>query len=89
MHRYRGDYPDQLWAVLMIAHERYISVSGDWARALAPEVALAASLGWLSNIAPDGASYSNKWRITVPGLMALTEIPSAAAKELLKCSPTS
>lgn len=74
MHRYRGEYPVQLWLVLNLAHERFISVSGDWARTLAPEVALASSLGWLSNIAPDGQSYSNKWRITPAGLTALMDI---------------
>lgn len=74
MLRYRGDYPEELWAVLQLAHSRYISVQGDHARLYAPEVALAASLGWLSNVAPDGASYSNKWRITASGLTALETI---------------
>lgn len=74
MHRYRGDYPEELWAVLQLAHDRYVSVQGDHARLYAPEVALAASLGWLSNIATDGSSYGSKWHITASGLTALTTI---------------
>jgi hypothetical protein len=74
MRPYSGDYPPQLWAVLSIAHDRFVSVQGDWARALAPEVALAASLGWLSNILPDRETYDNKWRITPAGLTALIEL---------------
>jgi hypothetical protein len=81
MRHYRGDYPAQLWLVLNLAHERYISVSGDWARSLASEVALAASLGWLSNIAPDGQTYSNKWRITPAGLTALMDILPQLVKD--------
>jgi hypothetical protein len=79
MRHFHGDYPPSLWAVLTLAHDRYISCQGDWARALAPEVALAASLGWLSNIDPDGLHYSNKWRITPAGLTALIEIGRPAA----------
>jgi hypothetical protein len=79
MRPYSGDYPPHLWAVLSIAHDRFVSVQGDWARALAPEVALAASLGWLSNILPDRETYDNKWRITPAGLTALIEIGRPAA----------
>lgn len=74
MRPYSGDYPPQLWLVLKLAHDRYISVQGDWARALAAEVALAASLGWLSNILPDRETYDNKWRTTPAGLTALYDI---------------
>lgn len=74
MRHYRGEYPPQLWAVLSICHERYISIQSDWARALAPEVALAASLGWVSNIDPDGLHYTKQWRITPAGLTALIEL---------------
>lgn len=79
MRPYRGEYPPQLWLVLSLAHERFISVQSDWARALAPEVALAASLGWLSNIDPSGHQYTKQWRITPAGLTALIELCPKAA----------
>lgn len=69
--RYRGEYPDGLWPVLFQAWERGIAIQGDFARAAASEVALAASCGWISNVDPDGSRYGNRWRITAAGLYAL------------------
>lgn len=34
-------------------------------------VALAASLGWLTTISPDGQTYTRQWRLTAAGLQAL------------------
>ena len=78
--RFHGEYPDGLWSVLVLVWERGLTTQGDWARALAPEVALAASCGFISNITPDGASYSNRWRITASGLLALER------KDFFTCS---
>lgn len=68
---YLGHLPEGLWDVLTVAWEANISIQGDFARSHASEVALAASLGWLSNISPDGLTFSRHWRITAPGLTAI------------------
>lgn len=68
---YRGDLPDTIWAVLTLAWQHGIATQGDWARALAVDVALAASCGFISSIDPSGNSYGNRWRITAAGLHAL------------------
>lgn len=41
------------------------------ARANRHEVAMLASLGYISTIAPDGMSYTRAWRITAEGFHAL------------------
>jgi hypothetical protein len=46
-------------------------LQGDFSRALAPEVALAASLGFISTIDLDGKAYRKQWHITNAGLVAL------------------
>lgn len=68
---YHGPLPDEMWPVLTQAHECGIAVQSNFARAYSPEVALAASLGWVSTVTPDGQAYSRMWRITVAGLSAL------------------
>lgn len=69
---YRGPIPSDLWGLLAIVWERgSLSVQSDWARALAPYVALAASMGFLSTIDLAGDTYSTRWRITAAGLTAL------------------
>lgn len=35
-------------------------------------VALAASLGWITTISPDGAQHSRRWHVTQEGLNALS-----------------
>lgn len=69
---YHGDYPPHIWDVLKQAWMHGIAIQGDFARAVAAEVALAASCGWITSIDLDGSSYSNRWRITAAGLTALT-----------------
>lgn len=70
--RYKGDYPPSLWAILALVWERGgLACQSDWARSSATEISLAASLGWLSTIAPGGETYSNRWRLTPAGLQAL------------------
>ena len=46
-------------------------IASDFARANRHAVALAASLGWISNIKPDGLAYSPCWHLTHAGALAL------------------
>ncbi len=69
---YSGDFPPELWTALVLAHTTSgLAVQGDVARQLATAVALGASLGWLSTIAPNGKTYAKRWRISPAGLQAL------------------
>lgn len=68
---YFGEIPEVLWLILVNAWERGVSVSSDLARACSTEVALAASLGWITTITADGKGYSRIWHITEQGLTAL------------------
>lgn len=54
--------------VLDTAWSGGISVASNYARAHLQTVALAASLGWLSTVHPDGQDYTKFWRITGSGL---------------------
>lgn len=72
MTTYNGPYSDGLWGVLTWAHEGPFSVQSNFARSMAPEVALAASLGYISVVAPDGRTYTRSWYITAAGLTALS-----------------
>lgn len=70
---FRAVIPEGLWVVLEAAHTNGgLSVQSDFSRHHSLEVALAASLGWLTTIATDGQTYGRRWLITVPGLEALT-----------------
>lgn len=69
--RYSGPLPSTIWDVLKYAWKRGIYLQSDFARGFSPEIALAASMGWLSNIDPDGKHYRGQWRITSAGLIAL------------------
>lgn len=57
--------------VLSAAWETPFHISSNAAREAAIPVAFAASMGWLSNINPEGKSYSRKWHVTQEGLVAL------------------
>jgi hypothetical protein len=48
-----------------------ISVASNFARDHAVSVALAASIGWITVVEPDGGTYSRIWKMTLPGLHAL------------------
>ena len=71
MMLYHGALPEEIWEVLTVAHEGGISVQSNLARVFSIEVALAASLGWITSVDPNGQAYSRIWRITVAGLTAL------------------
>lgn len=69
---YVGPLPPLIWATLLhIQEQGGSSLQSDFARALPLEIALAASCGWLTVISSDNTSYSNKWRITASGMIAL------------------
>lgn len=68
---YHGPYPPGLWAVLEVCHKAgSISIQSNFARGAATEVALAASIGWITTVSPDGASHGARWRLTQAGLLA-------------------
>lgn len=68
---YFGPMPEELWEVLTVAWEAGLAVSSNMARELAPEVALAASMGWISTVSLDGRTYQRVWHITAEGMMVL------------------
>lgn len=69
---YHGPLPAALWPLLEACHRAgSLAIQGDATRALASEVALAASMGWLTTIDPSGRSYGSRWRLTSAGLQAL------------------
>lgn len=69
---YSGPYPPAVWEVLDRVHRASVSVQSNFAREYAVEMALCASLGFVSTVAPDGRAYGTQWYITTAGLTALT-----------------
>lgn len=78
MLNYTGDVPGELWAVLVAAWKRPLALQSDYARQNSQAVALAASMGLLTTIKPDGSGFTPYWHITASGLTALSY------KDLLK-----
>lgn len=72
---YLGEIPERVWEVLSQAWEQPIYIASNFARENRHEVALAASIGWISNITPDGQSYSPCWHLTFAGAHALETKP--------------
>ena len=68
---YHGPLPPEIWLVVSEAYEGGFAVQSNFSRIYALEVALAASLGWITTVDPTGQTYSRVWRITVAGLTAL------------------
>jgi hypothetical protein len=68
---YHGPIPPGIWEIVKLAYSGGIAVSSNFAREQATELALAASLGWVSTISPDGLSYGRRWFATIEGLVAL------------------
>lgn len=66
-----GHLPQDIWEVVGQAWEHPFALSGDFARQNAVMVALAASLGFISNVTPDGAGVSRRWHVTAEGLTAM------------------
>jgi hypothetical protein len=78
---YLGELPGLIWEVLRLANENRLSVQSDLARSYAPEVALAASLGLISNVDTDYSKYMRSWRITAAGLYALEHRSEICGKQ--------
>jgi hypothetical protein len=70
---YRGPVPGGVWLIIELARKGGISLQSDAARHGAADVALAASLGYISVIAPDGRSFDHAWAPTAAGLHALED----------------
>lgn len=68
---YTGPVGDRCWVALEMAWHEPWTCSSNFAREYAPEIALLASIGWISVVAPDGRSFDKLWRVTARGYMAL------------------
>lgn len=68
---YTGPLPQAIWEVVRCAWEDGIAVSSNVARELSAEVALAASLGWISTVSLDGRRHTRVWNVTAEGVTAL------------------
>lgn len=68
---YTGKVPPDVWNLLGLAWEDGIAVSANVAREYATEIALAASLGWISTVSLDGHRYLRVWNVTAEGVSAL------------------
>lgn len=80
---YFGPLPDELWEVIDRAWYDPPSIQSNYSRERAQFIALAASLGWITIIAPDGLSLSRSWHVTFEGLTAYRN------KDILSCSSSS
>jgi hypothetical protein len=85
---YIGQVPDTAWDVLLVAYTHGLATSSNMARILAPEVAMAASNGWITNISQDGTLYSNSWHITMEGLRELNGHFDTGQKPTKENAPT-
>lgn len=70
---YFGPLPGTIWPIIRRAWEEGIAVSSNIAREASTEIALAASLGWITTVTADGLGYSRIWHVTETGLTALNE----------------
>jgi len=68
---YVGAIPEAVYGVVLKAWASPFSVQSNYAREAAIEVALAASMGWITNIAPDGLSFTRQWHTTPEGLVSV------------------
>ena len=74
---FNGPLPKDMREVLLECYTSPVWVQSNTARAFAQEIALAASLGWITVIAHDGTQYSRRWHITTAGLTFLEGAASA------------
>lgn len=70
---YFGPLPATIWPIIRKAWEEGIAVSSNLSREASTEIALAASLGWITTVTADGMGYSRIWNVTEQGLTALHE----------------
>ena len=71
---YFGPYPEALREVLEQASRQGFAVASNFSREFSTEVALAASLGWISTVSHDGRSCGRTWNVTLEGQSALRSI---------------
>lgn len=78
-----------MWALLEHAYVEPIYISSNRAREDAIPLALAASLGWLSNIHPHGKSYGRTWHVTSAGytMLAQRNTFNEVNEDPTQCSP--
>lgn len=72
---YTGKLPKRLWDILERSWESGVAVSSNYAREWSGEIALAASMGWISTVALDGRSYHRMWHITAEGMAMFNHTP--------------
>jgi hypothetical protein len=60
-----------VWDIVTVAWEVGIAVSSNMAREWSKEIALAASLGWISTVSLDGRTSHRVWNVTAEGVTAL------------------
>ncbi len=63
--------PKEVFEVLEEVHEAPLSVQSNFARAYAPFVAAAASLGWITTVSPRTGTFGRCWLISAQGATAL------------------
>lgn len=68
---YTGELPAGIWSILENIWVAPIGISGDHSRTYAREIALLASIGWISTVSPDGKTFGRTWHITAAGFTAL------------------
>jgi len=68
---YFGPVTAEVWKVLSRAWDEPFYLSSNYAREHAIATALAASIGWITNVTPDGLNYTRTWHVTLEGLNAL------------------
>ena len=69
---YTGPITERTWETLAALWAEPFTVSSNFARERAEEIALLASIGWVSTVTYDGQAFSRLWRLTGRGLTALT-----------------
>lgn len=70
---YTGKLPSAVWRIVQLAWEAGIAVSSNMARELSSEIALAASIGWISTISLDGRKHHRTWNVTAEGVIAYNQ----------------
>lgn len=63
--------PPEVFEVLEEVHEAPLSIQSNFARAYAPFVAAAASLGWITTMSPRTGTFGRYWLISPQGATAL------------------
>ena len=68
---FRGRIPEDYWEVLGSIWRHPPTLKSNFAREHCAAIAFLSSMGWVSNITPDGTSTVNTWHVTREGVQAL------------------